>query len=314
MKTMNCRNLGLLTIILLWGACSVVPVTGRKQLKLLPESMLTEMSLTSYNDFLKENKLSTDVAGTQLVNKVGGNIASATELFLKNNGLESEISNYKWAFNLVEDKTVNAWCMPGGKIVFYSGILPLTQNENGAAVVMGHEIAHAIAKHGNERMSQGLVQQLGGVALAVALQNKPAETQQLFQTAYGLVSNVGVILPFSRQQEYEADRIGLIIMSMAGYEPNSAVGFWERMSAMSEGSTPAFLSTHPSDANRIAQIKKYIPEAMKYYKSGGQGTTTKTTTTPINTNTSTSKTSAKTKTPTDGTTTQPTKVKTIPRK
>jgi predicted Zn-dependent protease len=266
MKKLNTKSVSFFVIVTFLAACSVVPVTGRKQLKLLPESTLVEMGLTSYNDFLKENKLSKDVENTQLVKKVGMHLSSATNRFLRSNNLEKEVSNYQWAFNLVEDKTVNAWCMPGGKIVFYSGIMPYTKNESGVAVVMGHEIAHAIAKHGNERMSQGLVQQLGGMALSVALKDKPAETQKLFETAYGVVSNVGVMLPFSRKQEYEADRIGLILMAMAGYNPNEAVTFWQRMSSLSSNAPPAFLSTHPSDAKRIEQIKKYLPEAMKYYK------------------------------------------------
>jgi predicted Zn-dependent protease len=266
MKRIHFRHLALLSSALIIAACSVVPITGRKQLKLLPESTLIEMGLTSYNDFLKENELSTDAANTQMIKKVGNNLSSATSRFLKNNGLADEVNSYKWAFNLVEDKTVNAWCMPGGKIVFYTGILPLTKNENGAAVVMGHEIAHAIAKHGNERMSQGLIQQLGGLALSVAVKDKPAETQELYQMAYGIASNVSVILPYSRKQEYEADRIGLILMAMAGYNPNEAIPFWQRMATQSTNPVPAFLSTHPSDANRIAQIRKYMPEAKKYYK------------------------------------------------
>jgi predicted Zn-dependent protease len=266
MKRINCRNLALFFAFLMVIACTAVPVTGRKQLKLLPESTVIELALTSYNDFLKENKLSTDEANTRMIKQVGNNLASASNRFLRENGLAGEVSNYKWAFNLVEDKTVNAWCMPGGKIVFYTGILPLTKNEAGNAVVMGHEIAHAIAKHGNERMSQGLIQELGGVALEVAMQDKPKETQQLYQTAYGIASNVGVILPFSRKQELEADRIGLILMAMAGYNPNEAIPFWKRMAAISTNPMPAFLSTHPSDAKRIEEIKKYLPEAMKYYK------------------------------------------------
>ena len=265
MKRIHLRHLAFLSSALIIAACSVVPITGRKQVKLLPESTLIEMGLTSYNAFLKENKLSTDATNTHMIKQVGNNLSSASNRFLRNNGLADEVSSYKWAFNLVEDKTVNAWCMPGGKIVFYTGILPLTKNEAGAAVVMGHEIAHAIAKHGNERMSQGLIQQLGGMALSVALQEKPAETQELYMTAYGIASNVAVILPYSRKQEYEADRIGLILMAMAGYNPNEAVPFWQRMAAHSTNPMPAFLSTHPSDAKRIEQIKKYLPEAMKYY-------------------------------------------------
>lgn len=263
---MKLNQFKVLLMVLSMAACSVVPITGRKQMNLLPESMLVDMSLTSYNDFLKENKLSTDVSNTRMIQQVGERLSSATEQFLRNNGMESMISNFKWEYNLVESEVPNAWCMPGGKIVFYTGILPYTKNETGAAVVMGHEIAHAVAKHGNERMSQGLVQQMGGIALAVAIEEQPAETQQLFMTAYGIGTTVGVMLPFSRSHELEADRIGLIIMAMAGYDPNEAIAFWERMASMSKQAPPEFLSTHPSDANRISEIKKYLPEAMKYYK------------------------------------------------
>ncbi|MBZ0243405.1 MAG: M48 family metallopeptidase, partial [Bacteroidales bacterium] len=204
---------------------------------------------------------------TQMVKTVGAKIKTAVEAYFRQQGMSSELDGYSWEFNLIESPEANAWCMPGGKVVFYTGILPITKDETGLAVVMGHEIAHAIAEHGNERMSQSLISELGGVALAVALQEKPAETQQLWLTAYGIGSQVGVMLPFSRLHESEADRLGLIFMAMAGYNPNEAVGFWQRMADMKNGqSPPEFLSTHPSDATRIRQIKSWLPEAMTYYK------------------------------------------------
>jgi predicted Zn-dependent protease len=177
------------------------------------------------------------------------------------------LEGYKWEYKLVDSKDVNAWCMPGGKIVVYTGLLPITQNEAALAAVMGHEVSHAIFYHGNERMSQGLIQQLGGTALSVALANKPAATQNLFMTAYGVGSQVGVLLPYARKHELEADRYGLIWMSMAGYNPREAIGLWDRMEAASKGQKPPeFLSTHPSEGRRKEQLEKYMPEALKYYK------------------------------------------------
>jgi predicted Zn-dependent protease len=198
---------------------------------------------------------------------VGKNIQLAVEEYFKMNNMPEKLEGYEWEFNLVESKEVNAWCMPGGKVVFYTGILPVTQNEGGLAVVMGHEIAHAIAGHGNERMSQVLVAQLGGMALSEALDNKPEETRQLWMMAFGAGAQLGVLLPFSRLHESEADQMGLIFMAMAGYNPNQAVGFWERMAEMKGGGAPPeFLSTHPSDKTRIKNIKSLLPDAMKYYK------------------------------------------------
>jgi len=176
------------------------------------------------------------------------------------------VKNYKWEFNLVNDKSVNAWCMPGGKIVFYSGIMPITKTEKGIAVVMSHEIAHAIARHGNERMSQQLALQAGGVTLAVLLKDKPKEAQALFLAAYGVGATVGLSLPFSRKHESEADQMGLAFMALAGYDPHEAVSFWERMAANSSGQPPEWMSTHPSHETRIRKIKEYMPEAMKFYK------------------------------------------------
>lgn len=255
----------VLSIVL--SACSSVPVTGRKQLNIIPSSQMMSMSYQQYDEFLKSNKLSTNAQQTQMIKTVGAKIKTAVETYFRQQNMSSELDGYSWEFNLIESPEANAWCMPGGKVVFYTGILPITKDAAGVAVVMGHEIAHAIAEHGNERMSQSLVTELGGTALAVALQEKPAETQQLWLTAYGIGSQVGVMLPFSRLHESEADRLGLIFMAMAGYDPNEAVSFWQRMADMKNGqSPPEFLSTHPSDATRIRQIKEWLPEAMSYYK------------------------------------------------
>lgn len=253
-------------LAVLFYYCSTVPITGRSQLSLISASEMNAMSFQQYDQFLQENKLSSSKPDIDMVKRVGVNIQKAVETYFKQNDLTKELAGYQWEFNLVESNEVNAWCMPGGKVVVYTGILPLTKDETGLAVVMGHEIAHAIAQHGGERMSQGLLQQLGGVALSVALKDKPQETQNLFMTAYGVGTTVGVILPFSRTQESEADRLGLIFMSMAGYNPNYAVDFWTRMSQMGGQKSPEFLSTHPSDQTRIADIKKELPEALKYYK------------------------------------------------
>jgi predicted Zn-dependent protease len=229
---------------------------------------MLQMSFDQYGQFLEDNVISADVQKTEMVKRVGKNIQKAVEQYFIDNGLEDELTNYDWEFNLVESNEVNAWCMPGGKVVFYTGILPLTKDENGLAVVMGHEIAHAIAEHGNERMSQGLIAQLGGVALAMAVSEKPEKTQQMWMNAFGAGAQLGVLLPFSRLQESEADQLGLIFMSMAGYNPNYAISFWRRMAEMKDGQAPPeFISTHPSDENRITQIEKLIPEALKYYNT-----------------------------------------------
>ncbi len=250
------------------SACGTVPVTGRRQLNLIPSSTMLSMSYQQYGDFLQSNRLSGDQGKVQMVRRIGGKIQRAVETYFAQKGMSDELSGYKWEFNLVESKDVNAWCMPGGKVVVYTGILPITRDEAGLAVVMGHEIAHAVAEHGSERMSQGLLTQLGGMALSEALSEKPEETRALYMTAFGIGAQVGVLLPFSRLHESEADRLGLIFMAMAGYNPNEAVGFWQRMAAMKSGSAPPeFLSTHPSDATRIKDIREALPEAMQYYST-----------------------------------------------
>lgn len=248
------------------GGCATNAVTGRKQLSLVPESQLQLMATTQYQTFLSENKpLPTSNSNAAMVDRVGARIANAIAKYYETQGKSSILEGYKWEFNTVESKDVNAWCMPGGKVVVYTGLLPVTQSETALAIVMGHEIAHAIANHGNERMSQGMVQQLGGAALDVALSQKPQQTKDLFMTSYGVGSQVFGLLPFSRKQETEADQFGLIFAAIAGYDPQEAIPFWERMSKAGGGSQPEFLSTHPSDETRIRKLKQFMPEAMKYY-------------------------------------------------
>ena len=248
-------------------ACRTVPVTGRSQLRLIPSSQMLSMSFQEYDKFLRENKLSTNTAQVDLVRRVGTNIQKSVEKYFADQKATDVLQGYSWAFNLVESNDVNAWCMPGGKVVVYTGILPVTRDELGLAVVMGHEIAHAIAEHGGERMSQQMLAELGMSALDVALASKPEETRSLWMSAFGVGAQYGVMLPFSRSHESEADQMGLIFMAMAGYDPNAAVDFWQRMGAASGGQKPPeFLSTHPSDETRINDIKKHLPEAMRYYK------------------------------------------------
>ena len=260
-------------VAFLMAGCAKNQVTGRSQLRLLPEKELQSMATQQYQQFLSQNKVVPVNVNkdAEMVRRVGTRIASAITQYLQKEGKGDLLEGYNWEFNLIDNKEVNAWCMPGGKVVVYTGLLPVTQNEAALAVVMGHEIAHAIALHGNERMSQGLVQQLGGVALSVAVANKPAETQNLFMTAYGIGSTVGGTLPFSRKQELEADQFGLRFAAMAGYNPQEAIPFWQRMAQASGGQKPPeLLSTHPSDATRIQKMQIYVKEAMPYYKPLGK--------------------------------------------
>ncbi len=248
-------------------SCNTVPITGRKQLSLVSNSEIFPMSFQSYKTVLDSSKISKDKSQVEMVRSVGVKIQHAVEKYMADKGLSSQLNGYQWEFNVIDENIVNAWCMPGGKVVFYTGILPICKDEKGIAVVMGHEVAHAIANHGGERMSQGMVQQLGFSALSVAISEKPAETQKLYGTAYGVASNIGGMLPFSRLQESEADKMGLIFMAMAGFDPHEAPKFWERMTEGSGGGAPPeFLSTHPSHSTRIQQLNEAIPEAMKYYK------------------------------------------------
>ncbi len=256
----------VLFISLFTVSCATVPITGRSQLQLIPDSEMLAMSFQQYDEFLGQNALSRDSYQTQTVRRVGNNIAHAVEQFFRDNNMAQEIQNYSWEFNLVESDDVNAWCMPGGKVVVYTGILPLTRDETGLAVVMGHEVAHAVASHGAERVSQGLLVQFGGTALSAALSQQPTATRELWMTAFGVGTQVGVMLPYSRTHETEADRLGLIFMAMAGYDPRAAVDFWTRMSQAGGAGQPEIISTHPSDQTRIRNIENFMPEALGYYR------------------------------------------------
>lgn len=265
---MKNRNFSILIFfsVLFNLSCTKVPITGRKQTNLLPESNLMTMALTNYNQILTTSKVVSGGANAESVKRVGNRISNAVTNYLNSHGYSKRIENYKWEFNLIDDPTVNAWCMPGGKVAFYTGIMPVCRDETGIAVVMGHEIAHAIARHGNERMSQLLLIQLGGITLDVATSTKPNETRQIFQLAYGVGATVGLMLPYSRKHESEADRMGLIFMAMAGYDPHEAPSFWERMSKLGGAKMPELLSTHPNPENRIKSLNKNMSEALKYYK------------------------------------------------
>lgn len=247
-------------------ACAQVPVTGRSQLSLVSNSEIIPMAAQQYGEVITKGPLSTNKEQTDLIKRVGTRIQKAVEQYMAEKGASSELTGFAWEFNLIEDpNTVNAWCMPGGKVAFYTAILPICKDENGIAVVMGHEVAHAIANHGRERMSTGLVQQFGLSTLSTAMGQNPGLTKQIFAQAVGYGSQIGM-LSFSRKHESEADKIGLIFMAMAGYDPQEAPKFWERMSAGGGQKPPEWLSTHPSDETRIRDLNAAMPEALKYYK------------------------------------------------
>lgn len=252
--------LGIVVVFLV--QCSTVPITGRKRLNFVSDAQVLPASFAQYKGFLAENKLSTNTSKSNQIKRIGKKISEAVDRFMRANGMTSEANSYRWEFNLVEDKTLNAWCMPGGKVVFYTGILPVCANEDGIAAVMGHEVAHAFAKHGQERMSTGQLQQLGGAAVALGTANN--KNAQVFNMAYGLGTKLGVMLPFSRKHETEADKLGLVFMLMAGYNGQEAAEVWVRMSQISKGKEPAeFTSTHPSNQTRIQTLRTYLPEAKR---------------------------------------------------
>jgi predicted Zn-dependent protease len=262
------KKLAVLSFILAFTlACATVPITGRKQMNLLPESQMVGMAATSYRDFVTTNQMvaSNDPRAMQ-VKEIGEKVAQAATRYLRAKGASDRIAGFKWDFNVAQSNEVNAWCMPSGKVVFYTGILPVCQDADGIAVVMGHEVAHAIARHGNERMSQGLLVQGGGMAvdLASAMTNQSAQTTALFQQAYGIGATVGAILPFSRLHESEADEMGLIFTAMAGYDPAKAVPFWERMARLGGARPPEFLSTHPDPEKRSAKLTEQVRVARAY--------------------------------------------------
>ncbi len=249
------------------NGCATVPVTGRKQLSLVSSAEINQMSATQYQEVVKKGPLSTNKEQADMVKRVGVRIQKAVEKYMADKGASDQLTGFNWEFNLIEDaKTVNAWCMPGGKVAFYTAIMPICKDEEGVAVVMGHEVAHAIANHGRERMSQGLLAEFGLGTVSAAMGQNPTGTQQIFMQAVGMGTNMGM-LKFSRSHESEADHMGLIFMAMAGYDPASAPKFWERMATLSGGQQPPeFLSTHPSHDTRIKDLEGWIPEAMQYKK------------------------------------------------
>ncbi len=262
------KNSALFPLILLLSLCQPTPETGRRQLNLVSEEELFKLSFEQYQEYLNSHEVITGTEGAELVESVGGNIQNAVEQYYKDN--PEKLQLYRWEFNLIKDTAINAFAMPGGKVAIMSPILPVTSNAAGLAFVVGHEAAHSVANHANERLSQLLLAELGGMILSEALQKQPQKTRQLALAAYGLGAQVGILLPYSRIHEEEADRLGLIFMAMAGYNPEEAIGFLERMMEIQKGQQPPeFLSTHPAEENRIEEIKKLLPEAMKYYKRPG---------------------------------------------
>jgi predicted Zn-dependent protease len=253
--------------LLLIFACSKNVFTGRSSLNLIPSSTINQLSNDEYRTFLKQNKTLASGKEVDLVRRVGRDLKAATEVFYKAKGKYGDLKEFAWEFNVVDDpKTVNAFCMPGGKVVVYTGILSVTKNEDALAVVMGHEIAHALAHHGNERMSQQLVAQLGLTSLDLALSKQPTATRQILMSAAGAGAQVGVMLPFSRKHESEADEIGLYLMAMAGYNPDEAAPFWQRMSSSGGSRPPEFMSTHPDPTKRSEALKELVPRAKAMAK------------------------------------------------
>jgi len=254
----------LLSSTLLLNSCSNTPITGRSRVIMMDESQLASISATEYTTMLKQAKVSTDPTSTAMLQRIATRLVAATESLAQEYGFANDLSVYKWEFTLIDDpKTVNAFCMPGGKVVVYTGIMPIAETEEGLAVILAHEVAHAIAKHGNERMSQTSLVNAGGLLLNEFTKTSPEETKQLFGSVYGIGTTLGVLLPYSRDHESEADHIGLVLMQKAGYDPRAAIDFWKRMSANSGGKAPPeFMSTHPSDETRIADIKAAIEKGL----------------------------------------------------
>jgi len=259
------RTVPVCVLLVAVAACSTVPISGRRSLTLIPESQLQSLALSSYREFLAEADLSTNSQYIARVENVGEGLAHATEGYLRSRGLST--AGLAWEFNVIDNEALNAWVMPGGKVVVYEGIVELAETDAELATVMSHEIAHVIAQHGNERMSQQLLAETGSTALSVALSNRPSATQNLFKAAYGAGAQVGLLLPYSRLHESEADRIGLTLMALAGYDPRAAVDFWRKMAEASEGQrSPEFLSTHPAPGSRIENIQQHMPEALDIYR------------------------------------------------
>ncbi|OIQ37899.1 MAG: peptidase M48 [Bacteroidetes bacterium MedPE-SWsnd-G1] len=255
------RLVTLSLVAFLFAACSTVPITNRNRINIVSDEEILPASFAQYEGFLKENTISSNVEKTAEIKAVGRRISRSVDQFMRTNGMTKEADSYRWEFNLISDDVVNAWCMPGGKVVFYEGILPMCANTDGIAAVMGHEVAHAFAKHGQERMTSAYGQQLGGLAVAIGTSGESEESQFLWNTVYGVGSQVGM-LAYSRTHENEADKLGMVFMIMAGYNPEEAIQVWVRMSERANGnSPPEFLSTHPSNETRIANLRAFLPEA-----------------------------------------------------
>lgn len=291
------KKIFLLTamVAVLLSGCNKVPISGRNQLNLVSDSEVLQASLASYKEYMGKATKSTQTVKSEQVTRVGRKIAAATEAYLNANGMSDQVKNFAWEFNLVKDSQLNAFCMPGGKIVVYEGIMNLVASDDELAVVLGHEVAHAVAKHSNERMSQQKALEYGGAILGAITQGASQTTRSLANTVFGLGANYGVMLPFSRKHETEADNIGLVLMTMAGYNPDCALTFWQKMSAGSTNSKAEFLSTHPSDATRIANLQKLLPQVKQKYaayiqpKTTTKATSTKTSTTKKSTTKKSSK-------------------------
>lgn len=262
------KTLTILSIIMVVVACTTNPFTGKQTLALVPNSQILPMAFQQYDQFLTENNVITGTSDARMIKNVGQKISTAAERYLTANGYAGYLKDYRWDYNLVDDPAINAWCMPGGKIVFYTGILPIANGEAGVAAIMGHEVAHALANHGQQRMSAGQLQAIGAVAGNIALSGDP-KNQEIFNQAYGIGSTVGVMLPFSRGHETESDRIGLTLMAIAGYDPIVGAELWQRMSQAGGGAPPEFLSTHPSNETRINNITMWAPEARAEAKKFG---------------------------------------------
>lgn len=273
----NMRHLSLkhivrslcLTVVsgILFSACGAVPLTGRKQILLVSDQEIFQAGLVQYKEYLNTAVISSDQASTDIVKGVGRKLADATEMYLRASGLEHEIANFDWEFNLIKDSQINAFCMPGGKIVVYEGLLSVARTPDELAVVLGHEIAHAVAKHSNERMSQQILTQYGIALISSALSEKSVAVRDLATTVFGLGAKVGMMLPYSRKHEYEADYMGIVFMELAGYDSDSSVTFWKKMAELGESSVPEILSTHPSDDKRIANLEQKIAEAKAIAES-----------------------------------------------
>jgi len=252
----------LLTFLL--HSCGSVAITGRKQVLLFDSGQIASLSNDAYAEVMSTSTLSKNTQQTSVVQSVGTRMAQAVNNYMKQNGREQQLANVSWGFTLLDNKEVNAFCLPNGKVVVYEGIFQYAATADQLAVVIGHEMGHVIANHGNERMSQETIVNMVGAAGDAVLSGKSSQTRAIFNTAFGLGSSLGILLPYSRQHEYEADRLGLIFMAMAGYDINQAPLFWEMMSQNSGAKPPEFLSTHPSDANRMAQLRAALPEAGRY--------------------------------------------------